>query len=35
VVLAAPRGAPAVEVRARLLHEQKPVTETWTMLWQP
>lgn len=35
IVLAAPDGAPPVEVRARLMHNQQPVTETWSMLWQP
>jgi glucans biosynthesis protein len=35
LVLSAPAGSPAVEIRARLLFEQQPVTETWTTRWQP
>lgn len=35
LVLSAPAGSPPVEIRARLLCEQQPVTETWTMRWQP
>ncbi|HWA28754.1 MAG TPA: glucan biosynthesis protein G [Lacunisphaera sp.] len=34
VLSAAPKSSP-VEVRARLMFEQKPITETWTIQWQP
>lgn len=33
--LQAAPGSPASDIRARLLHEQTPVTETWTTRWQP
>lgn len=33
--LEAKPGAPAAEIRARLLHGDQPVTETWTTSWQP
>jgi glucans biosynthesis protein len=35
ILLAAPANSAAVEVRARLMLDGKPVTETWTTLWQP
>ena len=35
VMLQAPTGNPPVEVRARLLLGQQPVTETWTTTWHP
>jgi glucans biosynthesis protein len=35
IVLSAPIGSAPVDVRARLLLDQQPVTETWTMPWQP
>lgn len=35
IVLSAPKGSPPVEIRARLLLDAKPVTETWTTRWQP
>jgi len=35
VVLSAPPGSAPVEVRARLMHDQQPVSETWAILWQP
>ena len=35
LVLSAPAGSPPVEIRARLLLDRQPVTETWTMRWQP
>lgn len=35
IVLAAAAGSAPVEIRARLMHDQQPVTETWTMRWQP
>jgi glucans biosynthesis protein len=33
--LAAKPGAPAADIRARLLVEGKPLTETWDMSWKP
>lgn len=35
IVLSAPEGSPPVEIRAQLMHDRQPVTETWTMRWQP
>ncbi|MBS0632107.1 MAG: glucan biosynthesis protein [Verrucomicrobia bacterium] len=34
LVVDAPPGTPPVELRARLLLEKKPVTETWVGLWE-
>lgn len=33
--LAAKPGGPPVDVRARLMHDGRPVSETWTTRWQP
>ncbi len=35
LVLSAPADCPPVEIRARLLLADQPVTETWAMRWQP
>ncbi len=35
IVLSAPVGSLAVDVRARLMLDQQPISETWTMPWQP
>jgi glucans biosynthesis protein len=35
VVVAAPPGSSPVEIRARILRDQQPVTETWATIWQP
>jgi periplasmic glucans biosynthesis protein len=35
LVLASEPGARPLEVRARLLHEERPVTETWVSQWMP
>ena len=33
--LQGPAGGPPVEVRARLMLDGQPLTETWTTRWQP
>lgn len=35
LILASKKGVPPVTVRARLMQEGQPATETWTTKWQP